>query len=92
MAFRDTLLGAVGLAGLGMYLIVLFFLCDFFSGLDMLKTPLCGLVHNGLVVLSGLGSRRTHPVGVQGATMVQRAPFPPISIPAYSEQSMKLLL
>jgi hypothetical protein len=30
MAFRDTLLGIVGLAGLGMDLMVLFFFCDFF--------------------------------------------------------------
>ncbi len=37
MAFRDTLLGTVGLAGLGTDLIVLFFFCDFFWGLGMLK-------------------------------------------------------
>jgi hypothetical protein len=30
MAFRDTLLGTVGLAGLGMDQMVLFFFCDFF--------------------------------------------------------------
>jgi hypothetical protein len=45
-----------------------------------------------LVVLSGLISRRTHPVGVEGATMARRAPFPPSSIPAYIEQSMKLFV
>ncbi len=37
MAFRDTLLGTVGLAGLGMDLMVLFFFCDFFLGWGMLK-------------------------------------------------------
>ncbi len=51
---------------------------------------LCGDI--GLVVLSGLGSRRTHPVGVEGATMARRVPFPPSSIPAYIEQSMKLFV
>ena len=34
----------------------------------------CGDI--GLVLLSGLGSRRTHPVGAEGATMARRAPFP----------------
>jgi hypothetical protein len=57
----------------------------------MLKRPentsLCGVI--GLVVLSGLQSRRTHPVGVDGATMAWRAPFPQNSMPAYIEQSMK---
>ena len=59
----------------------------------MLKRPetiVCGDI--GLVLLSGLGSRRTHPVGAEGATMAQRAPFPLSSIPAYIDQSMKLIL
>ena len=46
----------------------------------------------GLVLLSGLGSRRTHPVGTEGATMARRAPFPLSSIPAYIDQSMKLIV
>ena len=57
----------------------------------MLKRPetiVCGDI--GLVLLSGLGSRRTHPVGAEGATMARRAPFPLSSIPAYIDQSMKL--
>ncbi len=41
---------------------------------------------------SCLGSRRTHPVGVEGATMARKAPFPPSSIPAYIEQPMKLFV
>ena len=61
----------------------------------MLKRPetiVCGEI--GLVLLSGLGSRRTHPVGAarEGATMVRRAPFPLSSIPAYIDQSMKLFV
>lgn len=39
MGFRDTLLVPVGLAGLGMDQMVLFFFCDFFWGLVMLKRP-----------------------------------------------------
>jgi hypothetical protein len=61
--------------------------------LVMLKRPetivLCDI---GSVVLSGLGSRRTHPVGVEGATMARRVTFPPSSIPAYIAQSMKLIV
>jgi hypothetical protein len=52
----------------------------------MLKRPetiVCGDI--GLVVLSSLGSRRTHLVGADGATMARRAPFPPSSILAYIE-------
>ena len=59
----------------------------------MLKIPetiVCGDI--GLVLLSGLGSRRTHPVGAEGATMGRRAPFPLSSIPAYIDQSMKLFV
>ena len=59
----------------------------------MLKRPetiVCG--DNGLVLLSGLGSRRTHPVGAEGTTMARRAPFPLIRIPAYIDQSMKLFV
>ena len=59
----------------------------------MLKRPetiVCGDI--GLVLLSGLGSRRTHPVGAEGATMARRAPFPLSSIPAYIDQSMKLFV
>ena len=59
----------------------------------MLKRPetiVCGDI--GLVLLSGLGSRRTHPVGAEGATMARRAPFPLSSIPAYIDQSMKLIV
>ena len=37
-------------------------------------------------------SHRTHPVSVEGATMARRVPFPPSSIPAYIEQSMKLIV
>ncbi len=54
MAFRDMLLGTVGLAGLGADLMVLFFFCDFFWGLGTLKWLLCGDI--GLVVLYCLGS------------------------------------
>jgi hypothetical protein len=75
-----------------MDLMVLFFFCDFFWGLGMLKVlkrSLCGSI--GLVVLSGLGSRRTHPDDVEGASMARRAPFPLSSIPAYIEHSIKLL-
>ncbi len=39
MAFLVTLLGIVSLAGLGMDQVVLFFLCNFFWGLGMLKMP-----------------------------------------------------
>ena len=56
---------------------VLFFFCDFFRGFVMLKSlkrSFCGDI--GLVVLSGLGSRRNHPVGAEGATMAPRTPFP----------------
>ena len=59
----------------------------------MLKRPetiVCGDI--GLVLLSGLGSRRTHPVGAEGATMARRAPFPLNSIPAYIDQPMKLFV
>ena len=59
----------------------------------MLKTPetiVCGDIC--LVLLSGLGSRRTHPIGAEGATMARRAPFPLSSIPAYIDQSMKLFV
>ena len=59
----------------------------------MLKRPetiVCGDI--GLVLLSGLGSRRTHPVGAEGAMMARRAPFPLSSIPAYIDQSMKLIV
>jgi hypothetical protein len=93
LAFRDTLLGTVGLADLGMDLKVLYFFCDFFWGLGMLKRPellVCGDI--GLVVLSCVGSRRTHPVGVEGATMARRAPFSLSSIPAYVDQSMNLFV
>ena len=58
--------------------------------LKMPETIVCGDI--GLVLLSGLGSRRTHPVGAEGATMARRAPFPLSSIPAYSDQSMKLFV
>ena len=56
----------------------------------MPETIVCG--DTGLVLLSGLGSRLTHPVGAEGATMAQRAPFPLSSIPAYIDQSMKLFV
>ena len=68
LAFRDSLLGTVGLADLGMDQMVLFFFCEFSEGWVCwkgLKPLLCGDI--GLVVLSGLGSRRTHPA-------VRRAP------------------
>ena len=58
--------------------------------LKMPETIVCGDI--GLVLLSGLGSRRTHPVGAEGATMARRAPFPLSSIPAYIDQSMKLIV
>ena len=58
--------------------------------LKMPETIVCGDI--GLVLLSGLGSRRTHPVGAEGATMARRAPFPLSSIPAYIDQSMKLFV
>ena len=58
--------------------------------LKMPETIVCGDI--GLVLLSGLGSRRTHPIGAEGATMARRAPFPLSSIPAYIDQSMKLIV
>ena len=58
--------------------------------LKMPETIVCGDI--GLVLLSGLGSRRTHPVGAEGATRARRAPFPLSSIPAYIDQSMKLIV
>ena len=58
--------------------------------LKMPETIVCGDI--GLVLLSGLGSRRTHPVGAEGDTMARRAPFPLSSIPAYIDQSMKLIV
>ena len=58
--------------------------------LKMPETIVCGDI--GLVLLSGLGSRRTHPVGAEGASMARRAPFPLSSIPAYIDQSMKLIV
>jgi hypothetical protein len=85
MTFRDTLMGTVGLAGTDM--MVLFFFCDFFWGLNMLK-------RTETIVLWRLWSfapaweALTHPVGVKGATMAR----PPSSIPAYIEESMKLLV
>ena len=48
--------------------------------LKNLKRLFCGDI--GLVVLSGLGSRRTHPIGAEGATMARRAPFPTSGIPS----------
>ena len=93
LAIRDTLLGTVGLAGVGMDQVVLFYFCDFFWGFVMLKSLKRSFSGDiGLVVLSGLGSRRTHPVGTEGATMARRAPFPLSSIPAYIDQSMKLIV
>jgi hypothetical protein len=56
-----------------------------------LKLSLCGDIGLPTVVLSGLGSRRTHPYGVEGASMARTAPFPLSSIPAYIEHSMKVL-
>ena len=58
--------------------------------LKMPETIVCGDI--GVVLLSGLGIRRTHPVGAEGATMARRAPFPLSSIPAYIDQSMKLIV
>ena len=61
--FSGPLPEIVCLADLGMDQMVLFFFCDFSLVLGMLKglnRSLCGDV--GLVILSGLGSRRTHPV------------------------------
>jgi hypothetical protein len=54
-----------------------------------LKRSLCGDI--GLVVLSGLGIRRNHPDGTEGATMARMAPFQLSSIPAFIEYSMKPL-
>ncbi len=60
---RDTLLEIVGMAGIGMDLMVLFFFCDFYRGLDMLQ-GLKRVLHGdfGLVALSGLESRQIHPL------------------------------
>ena len=58
--------------------------------LKMPETIVCGDIC--LVLLSGLGSCRTHPVGAEGATMARRAPFPLSSFPAYIDQSMKLIV
>jgi hypothetical protein len=46
------------------------------------KRSLCGDI--GLVLLSGLGSRRTHPHGAEGAISTKL-------LPTYIEHSMKLL-
>ncbi len=91
MAFRDTLLWTVSLSCLWTDLMVLFFFCDLFLRVGYVERPeTCGDI--GLVILSGEESRRTHPVCVESATMARRAPFPPSSIPAYIEQSMKLFV
>jgi hypothetical protein len=58
--------------------------------LKMPETIVC--VDIGSALLSGLGSRRTHPVGAEGATMARRAPFPLSGIPAYIDQSMRLIV
>ncbi len=77
---------SVGLAGLGTNRMVLSFFCDFVLRVGYVERPeTYGDIGIGLVILSGLGSRRTFPVGVDGATMAQRAPFPASSIPAYIE-------
>jgi hypothetical protein len=91
MAFRDTLLGTVSLSGLWTDLMVLFFFCDLFLRVGYVERPeTCGDI--GLVILSGVESRRAHPVCVDGATMARRAPFPPSSIPAYIKQSIMMKL
>jgi hypothetical protein len=93
-------LDIVGLAGLETDLMVLYFFCDFFRGMRVAKGPKRALRGGdvGLVLLSGLGSRRIHqdPVGVdsltvEGATTARWALFPLCSIPAYIVHSMKLL-
>jgi hypothetical protein len=38
------------------------------------------------------GKPSNSPRGAEGATMARRVPFPPSSIPAYIEQSMKLFV
>ncbi len=100
MAFRDTLLETVGSADLEMdlmpdwwcyFLLRLFLRAGYVK--NLIKRPetiVCGNI--GLAVLSGLGSCRTHPVGVEGATMARRAPFPLSSMPAYIDRSMKLFV
>ena len=65
MAFRDTLLGTVGVAGLGMDQMVQFFFCSFFWGLGMLKRPETIVLWwhwFGRSLRPGLRSSRTHPV------------------------------
>ena len=55
-----------------------------------LNWSLCGDIC--LVVLSGLGSRQTHPDGVEGASMARRVPFPPSRMSASVEISVKLVV
>jgi hypothetical protein len=91
--FRDTLLGTIRLAGLGMDLMVLFFFCDFFWGLGVLKRPETIVVWRHWFGRSlRPGKPSNSPRCVEGATMARRAPFPLSSIPAYIEQSMKLFV
>ncbi len=83
--FWDTLLGTVGLAGLGPDLMVLFFFCDFFSGLGVMKRPetIVMLRHwFGCSLRPGKPSNSVHAVGLDGATMARKAPFLSSSIPA----------
>jgi hypothetical protein len=62
---RTNGLAGLGTAGLGTDLVVLFFFFDFFRGLGTLKRRKPIVVWQyGLVVLSGLESRRTHLLGV----------------------------
>ncbi len=44
------------------------------------------------LALDMLGKPSNSPRGAEGATMARRVPFPPSSIPAYIEQSMKLFV
>jgi hypothetical protein len=66
MAFGDTLLGTVGLAVLGTELMVLFFFCDFFSGLGVMKRPETIVVLRywfGCSLRPGKPSNSVHAVG-----------------------------
>ena len=64
-----------------------------FWGLGMLKRPETIVVWRHWFGRSlRPGKPSNSPRGAEGATMARRVPFPPSSIPAYIEQSMKLFV
>jgi hypothetical protein len=69
------------------------FLLRVFWGLGMLKRPETIVVWRHWFGRSlRPGKPSNSPRGAEGATMARRVPFPPSSIPAYIEQSMKLFV